>query len=75
MRHRHYEQIISSEVYKRNENGPKNLTCGTPNTTLTNLLRQPFTITCCDRFDKLCQYNTEPSVHRAERIYTEFPDG
>ena len=29
---------------------------GTPDTTLTSLLRQESTITCCDRFDRNCQY-------------------
>ena len=42
----------SSEVYRRNNNGPKTLPCGTPDTTLTSLLRQPSTITWCDRFDR-----------------------
>ena len=29
----------SSEVYRRNNNGPKTLPCGTPDTTLTSLLK------------------------------------
>ena len=33
---------------------PKTLPCCTPDTTLTSLLRQPPTITCCDRFDRNC---------------------
>ena len=36
----------SSEVYRRNNNGPKTLPCGTPETTSTSLFRQPSTITC-----------------------------
>ena len=44
----------SSEVYKRNNNGPKTLPCGTPDTTTTSLLRQPSAITCYDRFDRNC---------------------
>ena len=36
-----------SEVYKRNNNGLKTLPCSTPDTTLTSLLQQPSTITCC----------------------------
>ena len=39
-------------VYRRNNNGHKTLPCGTPDTTLTSLLLQPSTITCCDRFDR-----------------------
>ena len=35
-------------------NGPKTLPCGTPDTTLTSLLRQPSTITCCYLFDWIC---------------------
>ena len=51
------DQLISkmkknSKVYRRNNNGPKTLPCGTPDTTLTSLLRQQSTITCCDRFDR-----------------------
>ena len=54
----------SSDVYRRNNNGPKTLRCGTPDTTLTSLLRQPSTITCCDRFDKNCVNidRTEPII-------------
>ena len=44
----------SSEVYRRNNNGPKTLSCGTPDTTLTSLLQQSSTIICCDRFDRNC---------------------
>ena len=39
-------------------------------TTLTSLLQQPFNITCCDRFDKTCQYRLHrtSNTHRAELI-------
>ena len=60
----------SLEVYRRNNNWPKTLPCGTPDTTLTSLLRQPSTITCCDRFDRNCvnrQHRTS-NTHRAELI-------
>ena len=46
----------SSEVYRRNNYESKTLPCGTHDTTLTSLLRQPSTITCCNRFDRNCQY-------------------
>ena len=36
---------------RRNNKGPKTLPCSTPDATLTSLLRQPSTITCCDKFD------------------------
>ena len=32
--------------------GPKTLSCGTPDTTLTSLLRYEYTITCCDWFNR-----------------------
>ena len=53
----------SSDVYRRNNNGPKTLPCGAPHT-LTSLLRQPSTIRCCDRFDRYCANidNTEPPI-------------
>ena len=53
-----------SEVYRRNNNGPKTLPYGTPDTKLTSLLRQPSTITCCDRFDRNCVNidRTEPPI-------------
>ena len=41
-----------SEVIMRNNNWPKTLQCGSLDTTLTSLLRQPSTITCCDQFDR-----------------------
>ena len=52
------------EVYRRNNNGPKTLPCGTPDSTLTSLLRQPSTMTCCDRFDRNCVNidRTEPLI-------------
>ena len=42
----------SSEVNMRHNNWPKTLPCSIPDTTLTSLLRQPSTITCCDWFDR-----------------------
>ena len=44
--------------------GSKTLPCGPPDTTLTSLLRQPSTITCCDRFDRHCVNidRTEPAI-------------
>ena len=42
----------SSEVYSRNNNGPKTLPCCTPHTTLTNLLIIPSIMTCCEQFDR-----------------------
>ena len=44
----------SSEVYRRNSNGPKTPPCGTPDTTLTRLLQHPSTKTYCGRLDKNC---------------------
>ena len=60
----------SCEVYRRNNNGPKTLPYCTPDTTLTNLLRQPSSRTCCDRFDRNCvnTLNIEPPIPRAELI-------
>ena len=68
-----------NEVYRRNNNGPKTLPCGTPDTTLKSLLRPPSTITCCDRFDLswvwsiislVYQYRQDriSNTHRAELI-------
>ena len=37
---------------QEDQNRPKTLPCGTPDTMLTSLLRQPSTITCCDWFDR-----------------------
>ena len=55
----------------RNNNGPKTLPCGTPDTTLTSLLLQPSTITCCDRFDRSCVNidNTEPPIPTEQSLY------
>ena len=66
----------NSEVCRRNNNGPKALPCGTPDTTLTSLLQQPSTITCCDRFDRNCVNidKTEPPMPQS-RAYREYPDG
>ena len=54
--HQHNHQLIfqngiKSEVYRRKNIVAKTLPCGTTDTTLTSLLGQPSTITCCDRFD------------------------
>ena len=60
----------SSEVYRRNNNGPKTLSCGIPDTTLNSLLRQPSTLTCCDRFDRSYVNidNTEPPIPTEQSI-------
>ena len=54
------------------ENGPNTLLCGTPNTTLTSLLRQPSTVTCCDQYDKNSVNigNTEQSLKKISRWLT-----
>ena len=60
-----------SEVYRRNNNWPITMPCGTPDTLSTSLLQQPSTITCCDWFDRSCISidNTEPpNTHRAEPL-------
>ena len=48
-------------MYTRNNNGAKTQTCGTPDSTLTSLLLQSSTITCCDWFDGHCQYRLHTS--------------
>ena len=55
-------QRKSSAVYKRNNSGAKTLLWSTPDTTLTNLLRQPSTMTYCDRLERNCVRidSTEP---------------
>ena len=60
-----------SEVYRRKNNGTKTLPCGTPDTTLTSLLLQPSTITCCDRFDRSYVNidNTEPQILTEQSLY------
>ena len=72
----------SSEVYRRNDSGPKTLPLaepyGIPDTTLTSLyiLRQPFTITCCDRFARNCaNIDNTDLQHPQSRANGEFPDG
>ena len=52
-------------------NGPKTLPCGTPDTTLTSLLLQPSTITCCDRSDRKCVniVNTKPPIPTEQSLY------
>ena len=75
--HRHNQSAYSpkwkksSEVYRRNNNGTKTLPCVTPET-LTSLLRQPSTITCCDRFDiAVSIYTTQNLQYPQNRSYTE----
>ena len=60
----------SSEVYRLNNNVSETQSCGTPDPTLTNLLYQPSTITCCDRFDRNCVniINTEPPTPTKQHI-------
>ena len=62
--------LKSSEVYRRNYNWPKTLTCSASGATLTNLLRQQSTITCCDRFVRNCVNidNTEPPIPTEQRL-------
>ena len=61
----------SFEVYRRNNNEPKTLPCGTPDTTSTSLLLQPSIITCCDRSDRNCANidNTEPPIPTEQSLY------
>ena len=44
---------------------------GTTDTTLTSLLLQPSTITCCDRFDRSCVNidNTESPIPTEQSLY------
>ena len=66
----------------RNNNGPETLPCGTPDTTLTSLLRQPSTILWCYRFDKNCvnidntelPHDTELPQYPQNWAYIECPD-
>ena len=59
----------SSEVYRRNNSGPKTLPYGTPDTS-TSLLQQPSTIMCCDWFDRNCVSidNTETPIPTEQRL-------
>ena len=61
----------SSEVYRKNNNGPRTLPCGTPDTTLTSLLLQPSIIKSCDQFDRnwLNIDNTEPLTPTEQSLY------
>ena len=61
----------SSEVYRRNNNERKTLPCSTLETTLTSLLRQEYTITRCDRFERNCVNidNTEPPIPTEQCLY------
>ena len=66
----------SSDVYRRNNNGLKTVPCGTLDTTLTSLLRQPSTITCYDRFERNCVNIDRTGLRYAQsRAYRECPDG
>ena len=61
------DQLIfqnGKKLHRKNNNWPKTLPCGTPDKTLTSLLQQPSTITCCDRFHRNCIniYRTEPPI-------------
>ena len=60
----YFQNRKNSEVYRRSNNGPKTLLCGTPDATLTSLLWQPFTIMCCEQFDRNSVNidNTEPPI-------------
>ena len=52
------------------------LPCSTPDTVLTSLLLQPSTITCCDRFDRNCQYRQHINSNTPQnRACREIPDG
>ena len=69
------DQLISrngkcSEVHRRNNSVPKTLPCGTPETISISLLQQPFTITCCDWFERNCVSidNTEPPIPRKRSL-------
>ena len=58
-------------MYRRNNNWPKTLPCGTPDTTLTCILRQLSTKTCSDRFDKRlcqCRQHRTTNINKAELI-------
>ena len=57
-----FHEEKSSDVYRGNNNSPKTLPRGTPDTTLSCLLKQPSTITSCDRFDGRC-VNTVNTEH------------
>ena len=63
----------SSEVYRRNNNGPQTLHCGTYGTTITGLLQQPSTILCCDRYGGNC-VNIEPPIYSQSIAHVEFTD-
>ena len=66
----------SSEVYSKNNNGPKTLPCGTPDTTLTSLLRQLSTIMRCGWFDRNCVNiaNTDPQIPTEQSLW-RMPKG
>ena len=62
----------SSDVYRRNNNGPKTLPWCTPDTMLTCLLWQPFTITCClSVWHKLCQYRQHRTSNNHQTDHIE----
>ena len=67
----------SSEVYTINNNWPKTQQCNTHDTTLTSLLRQPSTRTCCHRFD-IGTMSKHTILNHLQywqsRVHREFPD-
>ena len=56
--------------HRRNNNAPKTLPSITLDTTLTSLLRQPSTMTCCDRCDRNCVSVdiTEPPIPTEQKL-------
>ena len=56
---------------RRDNNRPKTLPCGTPDTMLTSLLQQPSTITCCNQFYRNCQYRQHRTSNTQRAELTE----
>ena len=61
----------SPEVYRRNNNWPKTLPWRTPDATLTSLLGQQSTITCCDLYYRNCVNidTTAPPIPTGQSLY------
>ena len=62
----------SSKEYRMHNTRPKTQPCGTPDTTLTSLVRQPSTITCCNQFDKKIvsiDNTTEPPIPKEQSLW------
>ena len=62
----------TSAVYRRKNNWPKTLSCGTSDTSLTSLLGQQSTITCCDQFERNSgqhKDNTEPLIPTEQSLW------